>query len=67
MATMAKKASETVSADTFASGDRVKHMTFGEGTVLAAKPMGSDILYEIAFDGAGTKKLMATYAKLKKI
>ena len=42
-------------------------MTFGEGTVLSAKPMGSDMLYEIAFDSAGTKKLMATYAKLKKI
>lgn len=48
-------------------GDRVKHFTFGEGTLLSAKPMGADILYEIAFDNAGTKKLMATYAKLKKI
>ena len=30
------------------------------------KEMGADILYEIAFDKVGTKKLMATYAKLKK-
>ncbi len=49
------------------TGDRVRHITFGEGTLLSAKPMGADILYEIAFDNAGTKKLMATYAKLKKI
>jgi len=28
--------------------------------------MGADLLYEIAFDSVGTKKLMATYAKLKK-
>lgn len=48
-------------------GDRVKHLTFGEGTVLSNKPMGADILYEIAFDNAGTKKLMGTFAKLKKI
>ncbi|MBE6642143.1 MAG: ATP-dependent DNA helicase PcrA [Ruminococcaceae bacterium] len=48
-------------------GDRVRHITFGEGTLLSLKPMGADILYEIAFDNAGTKKLMATYAKLKKI
>jgi len=48
-------------------GDRVKHITFGEGTLLSAKPMGADTLYEIAFDKVGTKKLMATYAKLKKI
>ncbi len=50
-----------------ATGDRVQHITFGQGTVLSAKPMGADILYEIAFDNAGTKKLMGTYAKLKKI
>lgn len=49
------------------TGDRVRHITFGEGTLLSAKPMGADILYEIAFDNAGTKKLMATYAKLKKL
>ena len=52
---------------TFRAGDRVKHMTFGEGTVLSAKAMGADILYEIAFDNVGTKKLMATYAKLTKV
>ena len=51
----------------FSIGDRVRHMSFGEGTVLSVKPMGKDTLYEIAFDNAGTKKLMATYAKLKKI
>lgn len=55
------------SGETFAAGDRVKHLTFGAGTVLSAKAMGADILYEIAFDTVGTKKLMATYAKLTKI
>ncbi|MBE6570427.1 MAG: ATP-dependent DNA helicase PcrA [Ruminococcaceae bacterium] len=56
-----------VSAGAFSMGDRVKHATFGEGTILSVKPMGADILYEIAFETAGTKKLMATYAKLIKI
>jgi DNA helicase-2/ATP-dependent DNA helicase PcrA len=51
--------------DSFAVGDRVKHPTFGLGTVLSAREMGRDALYEIAFDDAGTKKLMATYARLK--
>ena len=51
----------------FKAGDRVKHMLFGEGEILSAQKMGSDYLYEIAFDTKGTKKLMATYAKLKKI
>ena len=41
-------------------------MLFRSGTVLSVKEMGADVLYEIAFDTVGTKKLMATYAKLKK-
>ena len=51
----------------FAVGDKVKHVTFGEGTILSSKPMGGDTLYEIAFDKVGTKKLMATYARLTKV
>ena len=50
----------------FAAGDRVRHTTFGDGVILSTKNMGGDILYEIAFDKVGTKKLMATYARLKK-
>ncbi len=51
----------------FAPGSRVEHIMFGEGTVISAKDMGGDVLYEVSFDTAGTKKLMATFAKLKKI
>ncbi len=61
----APKASTT--REQFAPGDRVRHLTFGEGEILSVKPMGADILYEIMFDKVGTKKLMATYARLKKI
>ncbi len=50
----------------FEPGDRVRHMAFGEGEVISAKQMGSDIMYEVVFDNVGTKKLMATYAKLTK-
>ena len=51
----------------FSAGDRVRHMTFGEGEIISVRPMGADTLYEIVFDKVGTKKLMATYAKLKKV
>lgn len=51
----------------FVPGDRVRHMTFGDGEVLSARSMGADTLYEVMFDKVGTKKLMATYAKLRKI
>jgi len=50
----------------FKVGDRVTHLAFGNGTVLSARAMGTDVLYEIAFDDVGTKKLMATFAKLKR-
>ncbi len=48
-------------------GTRVRHISFGEGTVISAKDMGGDVLYEVNFDSKGTKKLMATFAKLEKI
>ena len=54
-----------VSQNIFEAGQDVIHPTFGAGTVLTVKPMGSDVLYEIAFDNVGTKKLMGSYAKLK--
>ena len=46
------------------AGTRVRHPIFGEGEILSVRPMGADLLYEVMFDKAGTKKLMATYAKL---
>ena len=52
------------SAPAIQPGQRVRHMLFGEGIILSAQKMGSDILYEIAFDTKGTKKLMGNYAKL---
>ncbi len=54
------------SFEQFKAGDRVTHKKFGAGLIISAKPMGADIMYEIAFDEFGTKKLMGTYAKLSK-
>lgn len=50
----------------FAVGDRVSHKAFGGGLVVDASPVGGDVLLTIAFDKAGTKKLMAKFAKLTK-
>ena len=52
--------------ESFGKGDRVRHSTFGAGTVLSSRSMGGDTLYEIEFDTVGTKKLMASFARLKK-
>ena len=56
---------KTRSYERFSVGQRVSHLTFGKGTVLSVREVGADLLYEIAFDTIGTKKLMATYAKLR--
>ncbi len=50
----------------FTEGTRVAHTMFGEGTVISAKDMGGDVLYEVQFDNGQMKKLMATFAKLRK-
>ena len=47
-------------------GDRVSHMKFGEGTVKAIVPGGRDFEVTVDFDAAGTKKMFAAFAKLKK-
>lgn len=62
-----KKPTPTGAKEVLSAGDRVFHATFGEGDVISVKRMGADWLYEVVFDKVGTKKLMATYAKLKKI
>ena len=48
-------------------GTRVGHHMFGEGTVISSRDVGGDVLYEVKFDTGVTKKLMATYAKLRKL
>ena len=40
---------------------------FGEGVILSQRDMGGDVLYEVMFDSGEKKKLMATFAKLKKL
>ena len=48
-------------------GDRVRHMKFGEGKVLRIVEGGRDFEVTVDFDRAGTKKMFASFAKLKKI
>lgn len=55
-----------VPSASFSVGDTVKHKIFGTGVVLSVQPIANDTLLEIAFDKAGTKKLMANFAKLTK-
>ncbi len=48
-------------------GDRVRHVKFGEGTVLDIKEGGRDHEVTVEFDGAGVRKMFAMFAKLVKV
>ena len=47
-------------------GEQVKHRVFGIGTILSITPMGGDHMVEVAFEKAGTKRIMAAFAKLER-
>ena len=48
-------------------GDRVKHIKFGEGTVMEITEGGRDYEVAVEFDHFGRKKMFASFAKLKKL
>ncbi|MCD7708793.1 MAG: DNA helicase PcrA [Clostridiales bacterium] len=52
---------------TYGVGDRVRHIKFGDGEVKAIVSGGRDFEVTVDFDRAGTKKMFASFAKLKKI
>lgn len=51
----------------FHVGERVRHAVFGDGTVLAITKMANDAMLEVGFDQVGTKRLMASHPKIKKL
>ncbi len=49
------------------AGDRVSHIKYGEGTVIAMEPGPRDYKVTVDFDEAGQKIMYAAFAKLKKV
>ena len=63
-----RRPTTTSSASTaFKAGDKVKHGSFGVGTVISAKPSGGDEEVVVAFPDKGTKRLLASFAGLEKV
>lgn len=56
---------ETKSTCSLKVGDTVKHKVFGTGVILQLTPMANDTMLTVAFDKAGTKKIMFNYAKFQ--
>lgn len=61
------KSSGSTDSSKFKAGDTVEHRTFGRGEILKATPCGNDCILEIQFESIGFKRLMAAFAKVKKI
>lgn len=60
-------ANTTKGSLSYGVGDRVSHIKFGSGTVTGIIEGGRDFEVTVDFDTAGTKKMFASFAKLKKI
>jgi DNA helicase-2/ATP-dependent DNA helicase PcrA len=50
----------------FSVGDRVHHPAFGRGIVMNSKVSGADEEVTVAFDGAGIKRLLVSFANLER-
>ena len=57
---------ETTSIN-YAVGDTVKHIKFGTGVVKTINPKGADFEVTVEFENSGVKKMLASFARLKKI
>ncbi len=64
------KGAAALEADTvldYAEGDRVRHVKYGEGTVLNIEREPRDYKVTVHFDNAGQKIMYASFAKLKRV
>jgi DNA helicase-2/ATP-dependent DNA helicase PcrA len=51
----------------FKAGDHVRHDQFGEGVVVNYHKVKNDAEVVVAFDGAGVKRFLLSFAKIEKI
>jgi DNA helicase-2/ATP-dependent DNA helicase PcrA len=48
----------------FKIGRKLRHPKFGEGTIIAVRGVGGNMILDIAFEGLGIKQLSASLAPL---
>jgi DNA helicase-2/ATP-dependent DNA helicase PcrA len=51
----------------FKAGEHVKHAVFGEGVVVSYLKKNNDAEVTIAFNGAGVKRFLLSFAKIEKV
>lgn len=55
------------SACGYKTGDKVKHVKFGEGIVIQVKGAEGNLIVDVAFKSVGIKSLAAKFAPMEKI
>ncbi|MGD0780877.1 MAG: UvrD-helicase domain-containing protein [Dehalococcoidales bacterium] len=61
-----EKAKRITDIPEFKSGDHVKHEQFGDGVVVNYHKTKNDAEVVVAFDGAGVKRFLLSFAKIEK-
>ena len=61
------KAPEMAGPPDYGVGDRVEHVKFGVGTVVSLAKSAKDYEVEVDFGDYGRRRLLASFAKLKKV
>ena len=62
-----KPTKSPVEIQAFQPGDMVSHFRFGKGIIKEAVPKKEDAMLTIEFENGMTSKMMASFAKLKKL
>ena len=59
------KANANANTSAYKSGVKVKHVRFGEGTVIMVKGSADNLVVDVAFKGVGVKSLSVKYAPME--
>ena len=51
----------------YKEGDRVKHVKFGEGTVVGIEERPKDYMVAVDFDSVGVRRLFASFLKSQEV
>ena len=59
------KENTKVNQSNYKSGVKVRHVKFGEGTIIMVKGQGDNLIVDVAFKGIGIKSLSAKFAPME--
>lgn len=58
---------DSLPAEELKAGNHIRHSMFGNGVVVSCQSVDGDSEVVVAFNGAGVKKLLLSFARLEKV